>query len=422
MPRFFQEEVMEEIREDARTRARRERKEQQEQEWTFLGFNKKQFSLVMLGIILILGIIFTGSIFETNTFGNYQIKQAAITGNVTVRNDPGVYLQWFGNIYTYPVSEDFDFEDAGLTVRFNDGSVAAVKGTVKFKLSLKPEIQKELHRDYATFTNVMTDLIQKNVQEALSNTATLMKAEDSYSSRRAEFSNVAKQQLEQGIFQTKSEIVDSVDEKGTKFKEKLIEVVYDRDGNPVIQKPSLLKHYDIEILQFVVNDFEYDAKVKELIDKKKEAEQIKVVAVANAEKAKQNALTAEAEGSAKIAQAKAEAEVQKMTEVVEAQKRAEVAKLEAEKAKFEAAKIKAEGEAQAYAAKLKVQAGLTPLEKATIEKETQIGVAAELAKVKFPDTMVICGGDGKGNGANPFDAVGLKALYELSSNMSRQKK
>ena len=130
-------------------------------------------------------------------------------------------------------------------------------------------------------------------------------------------------------------------------------------------------------------------------------------------------MTAEAEGSAKIAQAKAEAEVQKMTEVVEALKRAEVAKLEAQKATYEAQKIKAEGEAQAYAARLKVQAGLTPLEKATIEKETKIGIAAELAKVKFPERMIVAGGNGNGHSPNPFDAVGLKALYELSDQMSK---
>lgn len=395
--------------------------EEARREWSFLGFNRKEFSLIMLSVLIILVVVFSGWIFETNTFGNYQVKQAAITGNVTVRNEPGVYLQWFGDIYTYPISEDFDFQEAGITVRFNDGSIAKVKGTVKFKLSLKPEVQKELHRDYSSFKNVMIDLIQKNVQESLSNTATLMKAEDSYSSRRAEFSNIAKQQLEQGIFQTKTEIIDSIDDSGTKFKDKLIEIVYDKDGNPIIQKPSLLKHYDIEILQFVVNDFEYDSKVQELIDKKKEAEQVKVVAVATAEKAKQNALTAAAEGSAAIAKAKAEAEVQKMTEVVEAQKRAEVAKLEAERAKFEAQKIKAEGEAQAYAAKLKVQAGLTPLEKATIEKETKIGIATELAKVKFPEHMIIAGGNGNGSSPNPFDAVGLKALYELSNQMSKEK-
>lgn len=381
-------------------------------------FSKK----MIFGFITFIGVIFvcifSGKMFETNTFGNYQVKQAAVTGEVSVRSEPGLYWQGWGKIETYPISDDFDFEDVGMSVRFNDGSVAKVKGTVKFKLSLKPEIQKELHRDYATFSNVMIDLIQKNTQEALGNTATLMVAEDSYSARRAEFSDMAKQQLEKGIFKTVSKIVDTKDEDGTTFKKRIIEVVQDVDGKPVVQKESLLKHYEIEILQFVVNDFEYDTKVQELIDKKKEAEQIKVVAAANAEKAKQDALTAEAEGSAAIAKAKAEAEVLKMTEVVEAQKRAEVAKLEAERAKFEAIKIKEQGEAEAYANKLKVQAGLTPLERATIEKETQIGVAEQLAKVKFPETMVISSGSGTSGGTNPFDAVGLKALYDLSKQMS----
>lgn len=62
-------------------------------EWEFFGLNKKEFSIGILGIIVVLLVIFSGLIFETNTFGNYQIKQASITGNVTVRNDPGVYLQ-----------------------------------------------------------------------------------------------------------------------------------------------------------------------------------------------------------------------------------------------------------------------------------------------------------------------------------------
>lgn len=384
-------------------------------------FSKKMIFSIITFIGVIFVCIFSGKMFETNTFGNYQVKQAAVTGEVSVRSEPGLYWQGWGKIETYPISDDFDFEDVGMSVRFNDGSVAKVKGTVKFKLSLKPEIQKELHRDYATFSNVMIDLIQKNTQEALGNTATLMVAEDSYSARRAEFSDMAKQQLEKGIFKTVSKIVDTKDEDGTTFKKRIIEVVQDADGKPVVQKESLLKHYEIEILQFVVNDFEYDTKVQELIDKKKEAEQIKVVAAANAEKAKQDALTAEAEGSAAIAKAKAEAEVLKMTEVVEAQKRAEVAKLEAERAKFEAIKIKEQGEAEAYANKLKVQAGLTPLERATIEKETQIGVAEQLAKVKFPETMVISGGSGTTGATNPFDAVGLKALYDLSEQMSNRR-
>lgn len=386
---------------------------------------------VSLGIGALLSIYCADSIFETNNFGNYQIKQAAATGNITVKNDAGLYLQMFGSITTYPVSEDVDFETENLQVRFNDGSVAKVKGTVKFKMPTNPEKQKELHKDYANYKNVERDLIIRNVAEALSNTATYMVAEDSYAAGRATFSDLAMQQLKDGIFKTSTKIVDVIDTDGTKFKKKEIRVVYDEHGNPVIQKPSLLKHYGIEILQFVVNDFEYDDKINELIARKKDAEQNKVVAMANAEKAKQDAITAEEQGKARIAEAKANAEVKKATEVTEAEKRAkvakikaeqdkEVARLAAEQAKFEAEKTKAQGEAEAYAAKKKVEAGLTPLEKATIEKETKIGIAQALAQVQFPSSMVISGGS-DGSSVNPFEAVGLKSLYDLSEKMATKK-
>lgn len=391
----------------------------------------KMISIILTAVGGLFCVIFAGKIFETNQFGNYQIKQAAATGTISVRNDAGLYLQMFGNIVTYPVSEDVDFEDENLQVRFNDGSVAKVKGTVKFKLPTNPEKQKELHRDYANYNNVARDLIVRNVAEALSNTATYMVAEDSYAAGRATFSDLAMQQLREGIFKTSTKIVDVIDTDGTKFKKKEIRVVYDENGNPVIQKPSLLKHYGIEILQFVVNDFEYDDKINELIARKKDAEQNKVVAMANAEKAKQDAITAEEQGKARIAEARATAEVEKAREVTDAQKRAdiakikaeqdkEVARLAAEQAKFEAEKIKAKGEAEAFAAKKKVEAGLTPLEKATIEKETKIGIAEALSRVKFPESMVISGGSNNGN-VNPFDAVGLQSLYELSEKMSVKK-
>lgn len=314
-----------------------------------------------------------------------------------------------------------DFESENLEVRFNDGSVAKVKGTVKFRLPSNPEKQKELHRDYATYENVERDLIIRNVGEALSNTATFMVAEDSYAAGRAVFSDLAMQQLKEGIFKTSTKTIDVIDTDGTKFKKKEIRIVYDAEGKPEIQKESTLKYYGIEVVQFVVNDFKYDEKIEDLIARKKDAEQNKVVAMANAEKAKQDAITAEEQGKARVAEAKAKAEVEKITAVVEAQKKAEVAKLEAEQAKYEAQKIAEKGKAEAEVAKQKVIAGLTPLEKATIEKETQIGVAAELAKVKFPETMVISGGNGTSGGANPFDAVGLKALYELSKQMSDDK-
>lgn len=378
----------------------------------------KKVLVVAFVLLVTLLIASAGMIWETNTIGNYQIKQAAITGEITVRNEPGMYLQWFGDIWTYKVSDEIDFEKYDMTVKFNDGSVAPVIGMIKYRLPSDEAMQKRIHRDFRSYENMKAQLIDNTVGEALAQSATLMVAEDSYSARRAEFTTTALEQVREGIYQTITKEVDSVDTNGTKFKKRIIEIAKDDKGAPIIRKVSPFKTYGIEVIQFVVTDFQYDKTITDLINKKKEAEQMKVVATANAEKAKQDAITATEQGKAKVAEAEALAQVEKIKAVVAAQKEAEVAALNAKKAQEEAKAIKAKGDAEAAVAKLKVQAGLTPLERAQIDKDTRIGIAAELAKVKFPDTMVISGGD-KNGGTNPFDAIGLNALYELTDKMSK---
>lgn len=59
---------------------------------------------------------------------------------------------------------------------------------------------------------------------------------------------------------------------------------------------------------------------------------------------------------------------------------------------------------------------VTPLERATIEKETKIGVAQALATIKLP-TYVVAGGSGSGNTA--MDAMGLKMMTDLVDKMSK---
>lgn len=66
--------------------------------------------------------------------------------------------------------------------------------------------------------------------------------------------------------------------------------------------------------------------------------------------------------------------------------------LQTEKLKAEAETVKAD--AESYKNTKLVQAGLTPQERAQIEKEKPIGLAAELSRIQFPQTMMI--GDTKG--------------------------
>ena len=107
-----------------------------------------------------------------------------------------------------------------------------------------------------------------------------------------------------------------------------------------------------------------------------------------------------------------------LTELAEAEE-AYYAKL---KAKEDAKRIEAQGLAEAAAAKAKVAAGLTPLEKATIEKETAIGIAQALAnsKVRWVPEIIVSG-DG-GNGNNAMDAVGLNMMMDIVKKMNSEKK
>ena len=125
------------------------------------------------------------------------------------------------------------------------------------------------------------------------------------------------------------------------------------------------------------------------------------------------------EGKAAAEKAKWEQEKEKAVAVTKAQQEFEVAKLEANKAQQVALKVKAEGEAKAAANRALVAAGLTPLEKATIEKETAIGIAEALAnsKVRWVPEIIMNGNSSNGSA---MDAVGLNMMMDIVKKMNKE--
>lgn len=135
--------------------------------------------------------------------------------------------------------------------------------------------------------------------------------------------------------------------------------------------------------------------------------------------AQQNAETAKQEGIAKVAEATAEENVKKTRQVVKAQADFESAQFARKQAEQEAEAKIAQGRAEAEVSGLKVRAGLSPIEKATLAKETAIGVAHELAQTTFPASLIISGGNGKGGNLSPIEALGFESMYNLTSKMSK---
>jgi regulator of protease activity HflC (stomatin/prohibitin superfamily) len=392
----------------------------------------------VIGLVAIIAIYTVGSqLITTNNAGFVQVKQGAIDGSLTIHDQAGPYLRAFGTITTYQVSDMHYFSkndadggksevEGAIKIRFNDGGTAEVTGGIKFRLPSDPAKLLRLHKEFKSYERIKHDLIRQTVAEALMQSATLMKAEESYSTRRSEFTSLAEDQVKVGIYETVSREYKEKDADNNEFLVREVNIKKDAQGNPIVRKKSALAEYGVEVIQFVIKDIDFDPTIDNLINKKKEAEQMKVVAKANAEKAKQDAITAREQGNAKIATEKAIQDVEKIKAVTIAEKEFEVSVLNKKQADQDAQSEIVKGKALAEISRLKVQAGLSPLEKATIAKETAIGVAAELAKVKFPGFMILNGGaggqGGHGGGAmNPFDAVGLESFMRINEKYSGQK-
>lgn len=380
---------------------------------------QKIFLAAMAGMALIFATLST-QLFQTNNAGYVQVKQAAGSGTMTVRTEPGVYLQMFSTINEYKISDVFDFtaQDQRIPVRFGgDGSTGWIEGQIKYRLPVAEEDVLKINADFRSDENLQINLIRTVVIAAINQTATMFTAEEVYSTRRADFVNLVNEQIKNGIYATAYSETQTKEEDGSSSIRRQVNVRLDKDGHPIISEPSTFRRYNVELIQLVINGIDFDDATQDLIKERKKADQQKVVAKANAEKAQQDALTAEAQGKARVAEAEADALVKKKTAVIAAEQETAVAEQEALKADQQKKAIIARGTAEAESAKLKVAAGLTPLDKANIEKETAIGVAHELASVKFPDMMVIGGG---ANGPmNPFDAVGLNSFIDISKKMTK---
>lgn len=383
-------------------------------------FSSKTILAAVSAVALISTLAFSSFIFETNDAGFVQVKQAAGTGSMSVRIEPGVYSQMFGTINTYKISDIYDFNDAdeAISVRFQDSATAQIKGQIKYRLPVDEKSILQINQDFRSDQAVTDQLIRQVVASAIKQTATLFNAEEVYSTRRSDFVQLVNEQIKRGIYATTYSEKLALDENGQKFIDRIVIPKVDVNGNPLISEVSAFKRYNVELVQLVINDVDFDEKTTELIAKRKEAEQEQVVAKAKAERAKQDTITTQEQGKANVAAAEAEALVVKKRAVIEAEKAKEVAEQQALQAIEEKKAIIAKGEAEAEAAKLKVAAGLTPLDKANIDKETAIGVARELSNVRFPSMMVIGGSGGNQSALNPFDAVGLKSFIDISKQMS----
>lgn len=418
---------------------------------------KSKITIIVAVIVAVFLIIFGKSLIGYNSATQLLVKQSP-TGALSCVDHPGFYFKSFATIYPYDRTKDFyfnsstekvkgqawegdDTDEDDISVTLSRNANADISGYLKYQLPTNCDDLIKIHMDQKSDAKVKHELVRNTVLSAVRKTAPLFTAEEAKVTKIAEFRRLAEDQLTEGEYLTTIKELqekvaeDELDENGKVIKKAEVqkyvvtELKLDTLGNRILTKKSALNQYGIKVLQFEIQNVKLDAKAQQQLDIVKEREMQRVANATAAETAKQTALKEEAEGKARVAKAKADQEVQKITEVTKAEKEKAVAELEAKKeyevarlaaltAQEEAKRIKAQGEAEAAANRAKVQAGLTPQERAEWEYKTKVGVAEALAKSEHPIVPTIMMG-GEGKGSNPMDAVGLKYMMDIAEKLSK---
>jgi len=385
----------------------------------------KKIVAIAFAVLAVVFLVLARGIFQTNDAGWFQVKQAALTGNMSVRQSAGTYFQWFGTITEYKNvttcgigshKGDGSADIEAVDVIFNDGSKAKISGLIRVKLPTTQEGAISLKREYAGgFDHFIQSGIVPIVNNAIKLSANLRSAQDAYTTL-ALFQQAVEDQLRNGIYVTKSDKVSKTTSTGDIEEQRVTVLVYGADGQP-LRTPNRLQQLGCEVLECVIDVPQFDAKVEEMIAKRKDEAMKTELSKQEAIRAKQDALTAEQQGLANVAKAKYEKEVEKIQEVTTAQKLYEVAALSAKKEdeNRKAAIYKGQGEAEA--ARLKVAAGLTPQEAAEWAFKTKVGVATALAGVKYPQILI----NGDSKGGNPMDAISIKFLMDINDKLAAGK-
>ncbi|MEL6273513.1 MAG: hypothetical protein AAFQ37_02935 [Bacteroidota bacterium] len=383
-------------------------------------------ALVGLSAIILLALF---NPFSINDQG-YRTVVQGVTGKEFVRFEPGMFWSGFfskttryADVVTVQVERkekrkaDISYFSEPIRCQFADGTYANQVGySVKWKLPNSEERMLAIHKDYREQSRLAASLADYS-KECANYSFQLMDSERHYSGGKSELAEAFKFQLRNGQYIIdQQEVVRRDSASGEIIRSYENTPRKTADGGFALAK-SDVQQYDIEPNFVAITLVDYESVVDEKLKAKVEQSTREAIAKQELVTAQQEALTAEMRGRQKVAEVRANEEAAKIEAEIRAQAETAVAAEQAKQAKYKAERALAEGRAAAEVARLKVQAGLSPRERAEFEKETRIGVAAELAKVKVPQ-IVIGGGDG--NGTNPMDALGVNMLMQVMDKMEKQ--
>lgn len=305
-----------------------------------------------------------------------------------------------------------------IPIRFIDQVTAQGHVSLRFQLPDDADSFIKLAVKYRTMSNLVNNTIIPTIREQLTNTGYMFAAQNYISGEAQSFRQTFEEQLKNGTY-----AVNKIEVRDTIFNE--IEMVKKQRTIKEIQTsyrvekilehgipkriPHELSENGIIVSQVIVDKIDLEATFKQRLEAQRDesakrqleqqmietakAEQQRIIAQGERDKAAER-VTQEKE------QVKALIAIETKLKQEETNKKLAAIALETER--LNAQKVKVKADADSYEIAKKVNAGITPEIKLKMELDRDVKVAAEIAKIKFPETMIIGGSE---KGGTPLESL-----------------
>ncbi|MEH0153187.1 cell envelope integrity protein TolA [Limibacter armeniacum] len=376
----------------------------------------------------------------------YQYFMVYPTGNVDAVMSQGIKWRGFASITAWQKYIDVKVVDDGdpvddiegimkpIPIRFIDQVTANVKLSSRFQMPSDEESFKNLAMKFRSMDNLVQNTLIPTVREQTYNTGYMFSAQNYISGEAQSFRQTLDEQLKNGAY-----AVEKIEHKDTLFtdiqeEERSIKEVRTRYTVVMVEENGLPKRIPHEITenkiivsQVIVDDVELEPIFKTRLEAqrdesaKRQIEQQKVETA----KAAQTRIIAEGErdkAAERVAQEKEQVKqlISIETKLKQERTNKELAAIALETERLKSQQRKVAADAQAYENAKLVTAGLTPQEKAEWDYRKAVGVAAELSKIKYPETMIISGEDKK-SGGSPLETLIGAAMAKQLLNEKKDK-
>lgn len=297
--------------------------------------NVKALAIGAVSLIAVLAII--PNMFENLNASDVMVIQT-VSGKLKTYTDPGPKWQGFGTVTTYPRQKQYVFgledgKDTSIKLQFNDGGTATLHGSVNWEMPVDKDSIIKIHKAFGSADAVEKRAVVKMMDAATYLAGPLMSSIESAGERRNELVNIINDQAERGVYVT---LVKTITRKDDLSKEEktvnVTEIQRNTNGTPKRQQGSILGEFNIKLQPISIKNLDYDDVVKNQIVARQKSTTAVQLAIAQALKAEQDAITAEKNGIASAAEAKWTQETIKAKLVTEAEQKRDVAKLAEEEA------------------------------------------------------------------------------------------